>query len=260
MNRSRSSRGRRRNGAVVSDRAVPQDLRRRTWPSPARRERNHRIGTVIAQAREHAGDDEHELVVGFDVEEQAQHLDRLPRTGIGKGCIPAARRKRTGGLSIARQRWDQFPPPAKSYRKDRGRADRRVHRRGYGPCVRRIERAFARSCSAPIAAPQNSARPASPQRSSVPASAGSPWRESARSPVAIDVEVGEAGSVRRMEEIRRLRQIDQDTACVGPRPPVSPLSSAMASSSAVTRRTAKGDCNGNGAIEHDPEKWLPVFG
>jgi hypothetical protein len=26
-----------------------------------------------------------------------------PDTGIGKGCIPAARRKRTGGLSITRQ-------------------------------------------------------------------------------------------------------------------------------------------------------------
>jgi hypothetical protein len=38
----------------------------------------------------------------FDVEERAQRVSTdPPDTGIGRGCIPAARR--TGGLSITRQ-------------------------------------------------------------------------------------------------------------------------------------------------------------
>ena len=72
-------------------------------PTLLARQDDHRIGTAIAQAGERPGDHQHEIGVGLHVEERAQRSTDPPRTGIGIGFMPEARRKRTGGLSMTRQ-------------------------------------------------------------------------------------------------------------------------------------------------------------
>ncbi len=225
----------------------PQDRRegglRRTLLA---RQHDHRIGTAIAQARERPGDHQHEIGVGLHVEERAQRLDRSAahrdrhrlHAGQRGGSAPADCRSRAS-------RWRRSPPRAMSHRRGRDRAGRRARRRGYGPAVPAHRNApWPRSRSAPIAAPPNSARRRvsskkrrASQRRKPLARIGqvSRWPLMSRSAKPVPSGVWNSSAV-----CARSIRI---SACVGPRPPVSPFSSAMASSSAVTRHPAFFSCD-----------------
>ena len=83
----------------------PKDrARRSTSPIPARPtarspDRDHDCARTASAQDDH----QHEVGIGLDIEERRSASIDPPRAGIGKGFMPEARRKRTGGLSITRQ-------------------------------------------------------------------------------------------------------------------------------------------------------------
>ena len=210
MNRSRSSRGkaRKRRGVRIEQR--PQDRRegglRRALLA---RQHDHRIGTAIAQAGERPGDHQHEIGVGLHVEERSQGFDRSAahrdRHRLHAGSAAEANGRvvddaPAGGVDLHRAPCFiaevEIEPAVEPADADMDLPFRRiemrlgldhVQRRLQGLRTRRAARLLEEAAGEPAAKALGADRPGFA--------------------MAVDVEVGEAGAVRRVEQFGGLREV-----------------------------------------------------
>ena len=177
------------------------------------RQHEHRIGTLIAQDGQRPCDHQNEVRVGLHVEERiATSRSIRPARAPAAASCPTARRNRTGGLSTTRQ-----PVGVDLHRAPSLIAEIEVEL-AVQPADADMDRAFRRiEMSLSLDHVQRRLQRLRTWRAlrRLEEAARQPATESLGSDrpglaVAVDVEIGEAGPVRGVEQVGRLREIDQD--------------------------------------------------
>jgi hypothetical protein len=221
MNRSRSSRGKapQRRGVRIEQR--PQDRRKgRFRRTLLARQDDHRIGTAIAQASQSPGDHQHEIGIGLDVEERTQGFDRAAahrdrhRLHAGRAAKANGRvvdDAPAGGVHLHRAPCFiaevEIEPAVEPADANMDLPFRRIEMRlGLDDVQRRLKR-FRTWRTAHL----------------LEESAGEPAAEALAADrpgfaMAIDIEVGEAGAVRCVEQFGGLGEADQDIGLRRPAP------------------------------------------
>ena len=158
--------------------------------------------------------------------------------------MPAARLKRTGGLSITRQPLSSIST-ARQLSSQRSRYSlpscpptrMKTVRSGPSKC------AFASmTLSADCSASEFGAFPVSSKKRRASQRLNHLVADRPGLAMAIDLQIGVAGAIGCVEQVSLGRKADQDVGLLGRSPPVSPLSSARTLSSSVTRQPACLSC------------------